>query len=445
MTDNNDSRPTAAFYRDYIERQRGKGKVEPHPILAELNDEKARSAVAKLILAHDVGMVDGDFDDSKVKKLLKGHEAGLSMAEDVEQGNRSKLDFREGTGGNQNDVDVEPWRRYEQVKDLFRQEPRVADFTNNIFQCIIFSSAIPPTGRGKTNTMYTLTEFAQVVHPDIRVMSNNTSDPFETVPRKWNDLEESIREHDGWQLLLIDEAAQFLQYADQTAGKTVSQMLKLLRHNYCHLIMVGHTGRDIPADIRRQVFVLDKKSEKTGVLGYGITPQTDGDRMQVSEEVLKLQNIPETKVGYDDIDDEGIQIVFDDDDDEAGDDEEVVECAVPDCMANSEQYDEVAETGFCPYHDASDLPEDDVEDGKPHPEEVEDGEDHTERDNDVEFDAEKAVENARKTAQAAKEAADAGEDEDVYEVLARETGLDREEIEQAVVDRLEEENDESSS
>jgi hypothetical protein len=206
------------------------------------------------------------------------------------------------------------WDKYEQLKDLFRQEPQFnKEFTNNIFQCIIFSSCIPPTGRGKSNTMYTLTEFAETVHPDLRVMTNNTSDPYETVPEQWADIEQSIRDHDGWQLLGIDEAAQFLQYADQGAGKTVSQMLKLLRHNHCHLMIVGHTGRDIPADIRRQVFVLDKLSQKTGVLGYGITGSSGSDTMQVGEEVLRLNRIPETNVEYDDIDDEGIEIKFDDD------------------------------------------------------------------------------------------------------------------------------------
>ncbi|MFC6826528.1 hypothetical protein [Halopelagius fulvigenes] len=179
--------------------------------------------------------------------------------------------------------------------------------------------------------MYTLVEIGQTVFPDLRVLSNNTSDPYETVPEQWVDVEQSIRDYDGWQILLIDEAAQFLQYADQGAGKTVSQMLKLLRHNHCHLIMVGHTGMDIPADIRRQVFVLDKISQKKGILGYGITGSSQGDTMQVAQEVLRLDSIPATSIGYDDIDDEGIEIKFDKDTSE--DSTEAV--SAPQCQAET--------------------------------------------------------------------------------------------------------------
>ena len=74
---------------------------------------------------------------------------------------------------------------------------------------------------------------------------------------------------------------------------------------------------NIPADIRRQVFVLDKQSQKKGILGYGITNGGCGDTMQVAEEVLSLKSIPATDVPYDDIDDEGIEIKFDKDTDES--------------------------------------------------------------------------------------------------------------------------------
>jgi hypothetical protein len=231
----------------------------------------------------------------------------------VEYGHTTLMSHATGVPEQRYDaIDLADWDKYELLKDLFRQKPEHADFTNSIFQCVLFSSNIPPTGRGKSNTMYTLAEVSQSVFPGIRILSNNTSDPFETVPEQWADLEAIIKEDSSqWKLLLIDEAAQFLQYADQGAGKSISQRLKLLRHNRCHLIMVGHTGRDIPADIRRQVFVCDKLSKKTASFGYGIQPKKGDDRMQVAEELFRVENIPATNIDYDDIDDEGIEIKFD--------------------------------------------------------------------------------------------------------------------------------------
>ena len=300
------------------------------PALAEAGLLKQQDL--EYLLSFKRSIEDAEDTDRYQELLMQAVSKKVDKA--VEHGNLSVMSHANGVTGGNKSVPMADWNKYEQIKDLYRQEPTFnTEFTNSIFQCIIFSSRVPPTGRGKSNTMYTLVEIGQTVFPDLRVMSNNTSDPFETVSEQWADIEQSIRDYDGWQILLIDEAAQFLQYADQGAGKTVSQMLKLLRHNHCHLIMVGHTGMDIPKDIRRQVFVLDKTSQKQGVLGYGITSGGSGDTMQVAQEVLRLNSIPATGVEYDDIDDEGIEIKFDggENDDEAGMDEK------PECWAISKR------------------------------------------------------------------------------------------------------------
>ncbi|WP_049923933.1 winged helix-turn-helix transcriptional regulator [Halopiger djelfimassiliensis] len=258
---------------------------------------------------YETGEPADEYHESKtyVDRALPVIERQVASA--VRNGNESVMDFIRGLDGDDG-IDIAYWEEYEKIKDLFRQEPRYTDFTNSIFQCVIYSSAVPPTGRGKSNTMYTLVEMAQTVYPNLRVITNNTSDDFETAPEQWEDIERLVRSDDGWKLLCIDEAAQFLQYADQSGGKTVSQCLKLLRHNHCHLLMVGHTGMDIPADIRRQVFFLDKQSQKQGVFGYGITSNDIGT-MEVANELFKVSKIPPTNLDYDDIDDEGIEIKFD--------------------------------------------------------------------------------------------------------------------------------------
>ena len=223
-------------------------------------------------------------------------QVGENLSKAVKTGNLAVVEHATGLADGDT-VNVADWRQYERVKDLFRQNPRVSDLSNAIFQCVLFSSEIPPTGRGKTASMYWLVEVAQTVYPDISVISNNPNDPFETTPESWDGVEYWIRNTKGWKLLLIDEAAQFLQYADQTSGKSVSKMLKLLRHNDCHLMMVGHTGRDIPADIRRQVFVMDKTSKQQADLGYGVEQGKD-DRMQVADTLMQLDGIPMTSIDY---------------------------------------------------------------------------------------------------------------------------------------------------
>ena len=237
-------------------------------------------------------------------------QVGENLSKAVKTGNLAVVEHATGLADG-NTVNVADWREYERVKDLWRQNPRVTDLTNAIFQCILLSSQIPPTGRGKTATMYWLTEVAQTVYPDINILSNNPNDPFETTPESWDGVEYWIRNTAGWKLLLIDEAAQFLQYDDQKSGKSVSKMLKLLRHNDCHLMMVGHTGRDIPADIRRQVFVADKTSKTTADLGYGVEQGSD-DRMQVADTVMQLNGIPMTSVDYGGKGNPAVDIDFDD-------------------------------------------------------------------------------------------------------------------------------------
>ena len=257
-------------------------------------------------------------DESEIFEKILEKETSHQVRDAVEEGNISTMAFATGVTHSDDSLDIGKWQDTEALKDFFRK-PQVTDLTNNVFQAVIYSSAIPPTGRGKTSTAYTLIEIADVVHDDLTILSNNPSDEFSNTPAQWTNLKETIRKEDGWTIVLIDEAAQFLQYSDQTAGKQVSQMLKLLRHNQCHLILVGHTGRDVPADIRRQMFFVNKKSEKSAVIGHGLTPKSSGDRMEVETELFELDNIPHTDIEYKSQGEETINIQFDSDDSDDND------------------------------------------------------------------------------------------------------------------------------
>ncbi len=274
-------------------------------------------AIANMFLAAERAGLD---ENSEFLQTLGREERSRVLREARKSGHETSMSM--ATGLSETTVDMSGGKQIQAIQDLFRKTPRVRkDFTNTVFQCVLFSGCVPPTGRGKSSTAYWLTEQARFVDPETRVMTNNPSDEYETVPEQWTELKQEIRKTEGWSLIMLDEAAQFLQYADQGAGKAVSQLMKLLRHNQCHLILVGHTGMDVPADIRRQMFFIDKTAKTRATLGYGLVPKTGDNRMTVADEVMQLTGIPHTAIKYKSQGEEAIQIKFDDEDDDEDDNE----------------------------------------------------------------------------------------------------------------------------
>lgn len=252
--------------------------------------------------------------DSREAKIALERGVSHGVHDAVQSGDQTILAHLSGKSSTKEVIDMAEWRKYEALKDLWRNPAQYTQWNNNVFQAVIFSDQIPPTGRGKTSFAYTMAEVAQAVHPDLNIITNNPSDKFTDTPRKWTELEDMIRQTDDdqWSLLIMDEAAQFLQYSDRSEGLTISRKMKLLRHEKCHLILIGHTGRDVPADIRRQMFFINKKSEKRAVLGYGLTKKSKGDRMKVEEELITLKRISHTSIEYNSQGEKTINIQFDD-------------------------------------------------------------------------------------------------------------------------------------
>lgn len=387
---------TEAFLRDYLERERENGNHEPHPVLAELDDDVARSAVAKVISAYDHGVATdySEFEETPLYSLLKGHESSLTMAQDVEDGRASRNAFREGVSNDS--MDMSAFRVIEELESLWRDYPT--------FQVFLYGPKPPegPVGVGKTDLAYLLSEIGERVHDDLSVASNNETDEFDTL-QSWSEVEEWLKSTDGEKLFIMDEAAQVLQFADMRAGKVVSKLLKLLRKYHGNIIFIGHTGRDIPRDVRRQLLVCRKESKKKATIGVGLTE--DSESIVVEDVMMRLTGIPETRVSYDTLD-EG-EFTFDiDDDDDAGDDddeeEETVTCREPDCGCTSDQYPTIHKNGYCPYHGPDDE-QDDTDEAQSDPVPDTTG-----------------VEDA----------------DDLLDTLAERTGQDRGDVERAVVDAL---------
>ncbi|RLM37215.1 MULTISPECIES: hypothetical protein [unclassified Haloarcula] len=97
MSDNSDGL-NEAFLREKLERDRENNEAAPHPILGEIDDPVARSAVAKIITAYDEGIADDyrDFEETPLYRLIKSHGSGMAMARDVEEGNLSRISYRKG-------------------------------------------------------------------------------------------------------------------------------------------------------------------------------------------------------------------------------------------------------------------------------------------------------------------------------------------------------------
>lgn len=273
----------------------------------------------------------------------------------VEKGNEAFVDLLKGNTYEGNSLDIsEDTENIEILMDLFRRKPKHTDWTNRNLQMTIFSSNVPPTGRGKTSFSYYMIEVGRKVHPTAIVYTNNTSDNFRNIPGKWSDIEQELRK-DGEKIVMIDEAAQIFNYNDGKGGEIVSKFLRLARKNRTHIIMISHTGKDVPRDIRRQMFFTNKLEEKDAEVGYGITDSSENDRLEISEKIVELEGIRDTLYDYES-DDEGVEIEFDMDEEESEENVEMVSCKEDGCGRNTkytseEEAQNIVETGYCFVHD----------------------------------------------------------------------------------------------
>jgi len=287
-------------------------------------------------------------DSERYQNLLMKAVSG-KINDSVEHGNISVMSHATGTPDQR--VDMSSWQAIDELIDLWSPDDR-----DDMLNLMIYAPLPPegPTGVGKTDFAYSVIEAGMRAYPGITVASNNTSDDFDDI-QSWTSLKEWLKQEDGTKAFLLDEAAQVLQFADMTAGKALSKLIKLLRKYQCHLIVVSHTGKDVPKDIRRMVLLARKESKKKATIGVGMD-EVNGD-MQVDREILKLGNIPETRLSYESIDDTG-EFEFDMDDEAGGSDEDSGESDVPDrvsCRGTNKEGESCGtltdhESGYCEWH-----------------------------------------------------------------------------------------------
>lgn len=249
-----------------------------------------------------------DIEDDPLFNRYFSRMEGHAVFDSKETGNVSSMKAIAGRGGNDR-LDLSSWQAIDELEDLWDPDDR-----DSMLNLMVYAPLPPegPTGVGKTDFGYSVIEAGQRAYPDLKVASNNTSDDFEDI-QSWTALEDWLQKTSGVKAFLLDEAAQVLQFADMNEGKALSQLIKLLRKYNCHLIVISHTGKDIPKDIRRMVLLCRKESKKKATIGVGLN-EVNGD-MQIDRELAKFGRIPETRLEFDSITDTG-SFVFDNDDED---------------------------------------------------------------------------------------------------------------------------------
>jgi len=259
-----------------------------------------------------------DARESEFYQLMMSRLETLTALDAVRSGDISSMRGIAGSQYEENTVDAGQLEWVDFVDHLVKPDDR-----HHMMNLAITSPPPPegPTGVGKSYTAYSIIETLQYIS-DITFASNNDTDPFDTVT-SWTDLEEWLDETEGQKLFLWDEAAQVLMYDDQVSGVELAKLIRLLRKYNCHLILIGHTGMGIPKDPRRMLSFIQKVNQESAIYGVGLEEAKNG-WMEITKQMNRIENIPPTKIVYDDIGDEG-EFEFD-----LGQSEESVDTDLPD-------------------------------------------------------------------------------------------------------------------
>ncbi|MFC5972400.1 hypothetical protein ACFPYI_13750 [Halomarina salina] len=315
-----------SYLREWLNRERERDDgIAPPPWVAEIDDPVARKAMAMMAQSFDPVESSeqvSSFEETELFERAYEFSGGESLYDDVRNGNVGRSSYRKGRGGSES-IDASSWGAAEVLTEkLWR--PSDDDHMLNL---MVYGPAPSiakgsNTGKGKTDFSYTAIDGGirayAAVGKTLQACTNNTTDTFPTV-KTWSEALEWMQETDGPKVLMLDEAAQGLKFQDMTAGDVLSLAMRLMRKYQCHLILIAHTGKDIPKDVRRSV-VFARKDTKTRVtLGNKLDEDSSGD-MQIRNVEYELRNLPPTNLAYSSMDDEG-EFTWDIDDDDSGETE----------------------------------------------------------------------------------------------------------------------------
>lgn len=310
---------TASDLSRELIKKANKGQAGAPPEVLSAPTRQAAMMFANYILYYDSDHPENpdDITDDEFYRLMLSRLETLTAIDSVRTGDVSSMRAVAGAPDSER-VDASSLTWQDKMDALWKPEDE-----DHMLNLVLYAPppATGPTGVGKTDAAYSVIEGGQMAyfdHGGLTVASNNTSDEFADV-ESWTELESWLEATDGTKCFLWDEAAQVLMFDDMDAGKALSNLIKLLRKHQCHLIVVGHTGKDIPKDIRRMVLFMLKESKEKATVGAGLEEDNAG-WMQIKNVLWRTKNIPETSVEYKSIGDKG-SFTFDqteDGDEDAG-------------------------------------------------------------------------------------------------------------------------------
>jgi hypothetical protein len=344
---------TAADLRNALLKRAADGRAGAVPESLSAPTQRALRNLVDYVMYYDPSTSEElpqDVTESHMYRVMFTHLESLQARDAVRTGNVSKMRGIAGAQYNDAKMDTSSWRSAEVLTDvLWRPEDR-----DHMVNLIIYGPTPKiktgsNTGSGKSDFAYSALEGGirayERVGKTLQIASNNDTDPFEQVER-WTDAEKWMKEVDGPKVLLLDEAAQGLMYADMSAGKVVSRVIKLMRKYHCHLILIGHTGKDIPQDVRRQVVYARKENKKNVTLGNKLEEDSSGE-MQIKNVEFELGKLPPTNLEYESIDDKG-EFEWDIDETTSADSEDDSGANEPVCQAETNDGDPCPATAQYP-------------------------------------------------------------------------------------------------
>jgi len=292
-SESSSSETGSSEFRELREYARGMLDVDHQDVYSwagMIDDPEVRQILAFMEEVYDPSVhpeMPEKFTETKFfKRALKKY-ATEAATKAIQEGDSQRVSFVTGKPGYTNDVSgMQTLQRLEEW--LMKDTARMLYLAGHM-------------GTGKTALAHLMMEVVMHrysqdgVDPDVR--TNIRSSELDTI-NNYPDLEEwmTTGSVDDEKWFIFDEASSELSgYSHDRARveQLMSSLVKRMRKNGVSLVIIGHTGKDLHADLRRLCDFVKKQSKKTADL-YATVKGGEG-----AGHVLRLDGIPETSLEFD--------------------------------------------------------------------------------------------------------------------------------------------------
>lgn len=285
--------PARSLSSELREYARGRLDVDHHdldPAAGLVEDDQVRDLLIFARQAWDKRGLEGEIDQTAWYSDRLERQASAVATEAVKIGNAPLLDYMSGRPDYQPDVRglhaihrLETWLVYSEAAKMIYLAGHM--------------------GSGKTDFAHLCAEVVDhrcEVDDDLQAAEIRTNIPtsdyqsMTSYPdfREW--LERGSSDENRW--FIFDEASSALtgySHDREAVEKLMSHLVKLARKNGVNMVIIGHTGMDLHADLRRLCDYVEKPSKKT-VRVYATVNRGEGQG-----HLFDLDRLPPSKVDFD--------------------------------------------------------------------------------------------------------------------------------------------------